>query len=64
MQPNDRVAAAFIVLFFTTTLMCVVLALQLNSTLQLTRHEAIERGYASYCPSDGRLEWAGECNDE
>jgi hypothetical protein len=25
--------------------------------------EAIERGYASYCPQDGRFAWKGECDE-
>lgn len=25
--------------------------------------EAIQRGYASYCPIDGRWAWKGECGE-
>jgi hypothetical protein len=25
--------------------------------------QAIERGYALHCPSDGRFAWIGECDD-
>lgn len=26
------------------------------------RTEAIERGYAQYCPQNGRFSWIGECD--
>lgn len=26
--------------------------------------EAIERGFALYCPSDGKFAWKGECADD
>lgn len=25
--------------------------------------EAVERGYASYCPTDGNWAWKGECRE-
>lgn len=28
------------------------------------RHQAIERGYALYCPHDGEFAWKGECEEE
>ena len=27
------------------------------------RSQAIERGYALYCPNDGAFAWKGECDD-
>lgn len=31
-----------------------------NKTIQ---QQAIERGYALYCPKDGKFAWKGECNE-
>ena len=27
------------------------------------RTDAIERGYALYCPDDGKFAWVGECDE-
>ena len=32
-----------------------------NHDLEKFRYEAIERGYAEYCPKTGVLNWKGEC---
>lgn len=46
--------------------MCLSLFL---TALQLYREDrikaqAIERGYASYCPLDGKWAWKGECGED
>jgi hypothetical protein len=28
------------------------------------RSEAVDRGYAAYCPKNGRWAWVGECDPE
>ena len=28
------------------------------------KRQAIERGYALYCPADGEFAWKGECEEE
>jgi len=28
------------------------------------KHQAIERGYALYCPRNGQFAWVGECEEE
>jgi len=64
MQPNDKAVVVLASVLFITALLLLVLAFQLDSALQQTHDAAIERGYALYCPIDGKLAWAGECNDE
>lgn len=33
-----------------------------TDNLKTLKAGAIERGYALYCPNDGRFEWKDECN--
>lgn len=37
-------------------------ALLLTADRNGWRAEAIERGYAQYCPDDGQWAWKGECD--
>ena len=32
--------------------------------IEKQQHQAIERGYALYCPHDGKFAWVGECKEE
>ena len=31
---------------------------------KIVQRQAIERGYALYCPQDGEFAWVGECEEE
>ena len=35
----------------------------INDPVNDMRHQAIERGYALYCPHDGEFAWVGECEE-
>lgn len=51
----------FIIVFMGMTLTMALGWLRENRDLGNFRHEAIERGYAEYCPKTGVLNWKGEC---
>lgn len=36
----------------------------INEPVNDMQHQAIERGYALYCPADGQFAWVGECEEE
>jgi hypothetical protein len=36
-------------------------SLMINATVNEYREAAIERGYAQYCPKDGKFAWKDEC---
>lgn len=38
-----------------------LLSLAFNEKARLIRLDAIERGYALYCPTTGEWAWKGEC---
>lgn len=40
------------------------LAIWLHRPADELRYQAIERGYALYCPTDGEFAWKGECEEE
>lgn len=37
---------------------------QKDQQIDIQQHQAIERGYALYCPHDGEFSWVGECEQE
>ena len=51
------------VLGMAFTIMCVVVGAKLVETT-ITEINAIDRGYAAYCPTDGKLAWIGECEND
>ena len=51
------------VLGMAFTIMCVVVGAKLVET-PITKTNAIDRGYATHCPLDGKLAWIGECEND
>ena len=35
-----------------------------DQQIDMQQHQAIERGYALYCPHDGEFAWVGECEQK
>ena len=44
-------------------LMAVSWAVGKSAALNRQTNDAIERGYAEYCPTTGYLAWKGECEE-
>lgn len=36
----------------------------IHSDASALKQQAIERGYALYCPADGKFAWVGECEQK
>lgn len=51
----------FVIVFMGMTLIMAIGWSYENRDLRKFRYEAIERGYAEYCPKTGVLNWKGEC---
>lgn len=56
--------AGFMIIALSILTMPIGLIIDEDKTdrLETLKAEAIERGYALYCPKDGRFEWKGECD--
>lgn len=53
-----------VISFMVTALgFAIFILVDINETDKKTKQQAIERGYALYCPSDGEFAWKGECGE-
>jgi hypothetical protein len=60
---GDALVTLFVVAC-TAVIGCIVLLIYVIWSLALApdwQREAIQRGYALYCPGDGSFAWVGEC---
>jgi hypothetical protein len=51
------------IIWWSTFIFCVGLALGHRTTDFYYRLNAIERGYGLYCPANGDFAWKGECRE-
>lgn len=51
-----------IILLFLVAVL--VISYTWKQTVSVYKHGAIERGYAIYCPDDGKWAWKGECDKD
>ena len=56
------VPASFLVALGFSSLFTINVAQE--RSIEEQRHQAIERGYALYCPHDGEFAWKGECEED
>ena len=41
-----------------------ILYIEIAGDAHVLKHQAVERGYALHCPTDGEFAWKGECEEE
>ncbi len=51
------------VLHIVAMLVALLAMFVLGSKVDKLERQAIERGYAIYCPNDGMWAWVGECGE-
>lgn len=49
---------------WTAAAVAIGWGLGIEATIGQYRGQAVERGYASYCPVDGEWAWKGECEED
>ena len=64
MMDVDVAGAAMIFTVIFAMSLIVIMLITLNNrdaVIETIQNQAIERGYALHCPSDGKWNWEGDC---
>ena len=63
MRGADAALQLAVVVLGVAVVLLLVLAVGNSDVISGMRSEAIKRGYALYCPTDGEWRWTGECDE-